>query len=245
MPDPLTPQPLPGVSRVLGVAAGKGGVGKSTVALGLAFALQRQGLKVGFLDADIHGPSLPRLLNINEKPDSDGKTLIPLEVHGLKVMSIGFLIPPEKAAIWRGPMMHHALRQLLWDVRWGALDVLIIDFPPGTGDVPLTLAQQILMEILIVTTAHPLALEDMARAVQMFRTLGVPLVGLIENMSSFQCPCCETDNLLWGEGEVVSQEATRHKILFLGKIPLSPKRQSCLHKPDTFFDHLAQSLSKK
>lgn len=225
MPPPSVPQPLPGVKRILGVASGKGGVGKSTVAFHLALAATQMGKRVGLLDADIHGPSLPFLLGRNEKPDSpDGKTFSPIHAHNLVAMSMGFLVPEGKAAIWRGPMMHHALDQLIFRVNWGELDLLIIDFPPGTGDIPLSLAQKLLFEVVLVSTSQLLALQDVRRGIEMFRKVGVPLLGLIENMATIRCAQCHHETHLWGE-ERVAAEAISQNLPFLGALPLDPRYQ--------------------
>ena len=182
---------LTGVKSVIAVASGKGGVGKSTVAVNLALGLSALGLKVGLLDADIYGPSVPRLLSIKEKPHSDGKTLKPIERYGLKAMSIGFLVNEDTPMIWRGPMVMSALTQMLGDVEWAPLDVLVVDMPPGTGDAQLTLAQRVpLKGAIIVSTPQDLALIDARKGLAMFKTTAVPVLGIIENMSTFFCPHC-------------------------------------------------------
>jgi ATP-binding protein involved in chromosome partitioning len=212
---------LPGVKNVVLVGAGKGGVGKSTVALNIACALARHGAKVGLLDADFYGPSVPVMTGIKRKPHSkDGKVLEPLEAHGLKVMSIGFLIEADQALIWRGPMMHGALMQLVRDVNWGELDYLILDLPPGTGDVPLTVAQQVRASgAVLVTTPQDVALADVVRAKQMFDKLNIPVLGIVENMTQFICPHCGKGTHIFdiGGGRKASELMD---IAFLGEIPL-------------------------
>ncbi|WP_297772486.1 Mrp/NBP35 family ATP-binding protein [uncultured Roseovarius sp.] len=193
-----------GIASLLAVASGKGGVGKSTVAANLAVALARQGRRVGLLDADIHGPSLPRMMGLNARPQSaDGERITPLEAHGVKVMSIGLMLDPAKAVIWRGPMLMGALQQMLSQVDWGVLDVLVVDLPPGTGDVQLTLSQRARPDgAIIVSTPQDVALLDARKAMDMFRTLEVPLLGMIENMSFFKCPDCGHEAHIFGHGGV-------------------------------------------
>jgi len=211
-----------GVDRIIAVGSGKGGVGKSTVASNLAVALARQGRRVGLLDADIYGPSQPRMMGINRRPASpDGKTILPLSAHGVTVMSIGFMLPEEEAVIWRGPMLMGALQQLLTQVRWGELDVLIVDMPPGTGDIQLTLCQRTqLTGAIVVSTPQDVALLDARKALGAFRTLKTPVLGLIENMSSYICPNCGHEAHLFGEGGV-AREAERLGLPLLGALPLS------------------------
>src|SRR5262249_43881953 len=188
---PPRPAGIPGVESVIAVASGKGGVGKSTVAVNLALGLSKLGLKVGLLDADIYGPSVPRLLDIRDKPESDGKKLKPIETLGLKAMSIGFLVKEDEAMIWRGPMVMSALSQMLADVSWEPLDVLVVDMPPGTGDAQLTMAQRVpLKGAVVVSTPQDLALIDARKAITMFTKLKVPVLGIVENMSTFVCPHC-------------------------------------------------------
>ncbi len=211
---------LPGVKNIIAVGSGKGGVGKSTVAANLAAALARSGAKVGLLDADMYGPSVPVLMGIRSQPRVDGKTLIPHEVHGVKLMSIGFLTDDDKPIIWRGPMVGQAIKQLLGDVRWGELDYLLVDLPPGTGDAPLTLIQSIpLSGVVVVTTPQDVALGIATKALQMFRNLRVPILGIVENMSGFHCPNCghETDIFSVGGGRTAAEA---NKVPFLGGIPL-------------------------
>ncbi len=215
------PSGVPGVKAIIAVASGKGGVGKSTTAINLALGLRDLGLKVGVLDADIYGPSLPKLLAIREKPQTIGGTrLKPIERHGLKVMSIGFLIEEETPMIWRGPMVMSALTQMLREVEWGTLDVLVVDMPPGTGDAQLTMAQQVpLAGAVIVSTPQDLALIDARRGVAMFKRVNVPILGVIENMSYFLCPQCGTRSDIFGHGGA-RHEAERLGVPFLGEVPL-------------------------
>lgn len=212
---------IPGVEAIIAVASGKGGVGKSTTAVNLALGLRDLGLKVGVLDADIYGPSLPKLLAIREKPQTiDGKRLKPIERYGLAVMSIGFLIDEETPMIWRGPMVMSAITQMLREVEWGKLDVLVVDMPPGTGDAQLTMAQQVpLRGAVIVSTPQDLALIDARRGVAMFKRVNVPVLGVVENMSYFLCPSCDTRSDIFGHGGA-RHEAERLGVPFLGEVPL-------------------------
>ena len=216
------PKKISGVDRIIAVGSGKGGVGKSTVASNLAVALAREGRRVGLLDADIYGPSQPKMMGIMRRPSSpDGKTIIPLQSHGVTLMSIGFMLDPAKAVVWRGPMLMGALQQMLGQVQWGDLDVLIVDLPPGTGDVQLTLCQRAeVTGSLIVSTPQDVALLDARKAIDMFRTLKAPVLGLIENMSTYVCPNCGHEAHLFGHGGVRA-EAEALGIPFLGEIPLS------------------------
>src|ERR1700752_3013754 len=211
----------PGVGAIVAVASGKGGVGKSTTAINLALGLRDLGMKVGVLDADIYGPSLPKLLAIKEKPQTiDGKRLRPISRDGLTVMSIGFLIEEETPMIWRGPMVISALTQMLREVEWGTLDVMVVDMPPGTGDAQLTMAQQVpLKGAVIVSTPQDLALIDARRGIAMFRRVNVPVLGIVENMSYFQCPECGTRSDIFGPGGA-RREAERLGVPFLGEVPL-------------------------
>ncbi len=212
---------IPGIHSIIAVASGKGGVGKSTTALNLALALRDLGLHVGLLDADIYGPSVPRLTGIRKKPMlNEAKKMVPIVRFGLPLMSIGFLVEEETAMIWRGPMVMSAIRQMLWDVAWGELDVLVVDMPPGTGDAQLTLAQQVpLKGVVIVSTPQDLALIDARRGIAMFDKVSVPTLGIIENMSYFHCPECGTRSDIFGHGGA-RHEAERLKVPFLGEIPL-------------------------
>ncbi|HMF26357.1 MAG TPA: iron-sulfur cluster carrier protein ApbC [Pseudolabrys sp.] len=212
---------IPGVDAVIAVASGKGGVGKSTTAVNLALGLRDLGLKVGMLDADIYGPSLPKLLAIKEKPQTIGGTrLKPIERYGLTAMSIGFLIDEETPMIWRGPMVMSAITQMLREVEWGKLDIMVVDMPPGTGDAQLTMAQQVpLKGAVIVSTPQDLALIDARRGVAMFKRVNVPVLGVVENMSYFVCPSCGTRSDVFGHGGA-RKEAERLGVHFLGEVPL-------------------------
>ncbi|MGA6977913.1 MAG: Mrp/NBP35 family ATP-binding protein [Pseudolabrys sp.] len=212
---------IPGVDAVIAVASGKGGVGKSTTAVNLALGLRDLGLKVGMLDADIYGPSLPKLLAIKEKPQTIGGTrLKPIERYGLTVMSIGFLIDEETPMIWRGPMVMSAITQMLREVEWGKLDIMVVDMPPGTGDAQLTMAQQVpLKGAVIVSTPQDLALIDARRGVAMFKRVNVPVLGVVENMSYFLCPSCGTRSDIFSHGGA-RHEAERLGVPFLGEVPL-------------------------
>ncbi len=212
---------IPGVDAIIAVASGKGGVGKSTTAVNLALGLRDLGLKVGMLDADIYGPSLPKLLAIKEKPQTVGGTrLKPIDRYGLTVMSIGFLIDEETPMIWRGPMVMSAITQMLREVEWGKLDIMVVDMPPGTGDAQLTMAQQVpLKGAVIVSTPQDLALIDARRGVAMFKRVNVPVLGVVENMSYFLCPSCGTRSDIFSHGGA-RHEAERLGVPFLGEVPL-------------------------
>jgi ATP-binding protein involved in chromosome partitioning len=212
---------VPGVGAIIAVASGKGGVGKSTTAVNLALGLRDLGLRVGVLDADIYGPSIPKLFAIKGRPQTRGGTrLIPMDGYGLKVMSIGFLIEEETPMIWRGPMVMSALTQMLREVEWGELDVMVVDMPPGTGDAQLTMAQQVpLRGAVIVSTPQDLALIDARRGIAMFRRVNVPVLGIVENMSYFLCPQCGTRSDIFGHGGA-RHEAERLGVPFLGEVPL-------------------------
>ncbi len=222
------PQPVDGVARIIAVGSGKGGVGKSTVASNLAVALAKQGRRVGLLDADIYGPSLPRMMGISDRPKSpDGKIIIPLMAHGVTCMSIGLMVDPAKAVVWRGPMLMGALQQMLGQVAWthhqadgGPLDVLVVDLPPGTGDVQLTLCQKTqLTGAIVVSTPQDVALIDARKALDMFRSLNTPVLGMVENMSLYICPDCGHEAHLFGHGGVKA-EAAALGLPFLGALPI-------------------------
>jgi ATP-binding protein involved in chromosome partitioning len=210
-----------GVQRILAIGSGKGGVGKSTVSSNLAVALARAGRKVGLLDADIYGPSQPRMMGVNKRPASpDGKTIIPLHAHGVTLMSIGFMMEEGKAVVWRGPMLMGALQQMLGQVEWGELDVLLVDLPPGTGDVQLTLCTKSeLSGAIVVSTPQDVALIDARKAIDMFNTLKTPVLGLIENMSLFVCPDCGSEHEIFGHGGVAA-EAAKMEVPLLGSLPI-------------------------
>ncbi len=212
---------LPQVKAIVAIASGKGGVGKSTTATNIAMALSRMGLKVGLFDADIFGPSMPRMLGITGEPVSpDGQTMMPMENYGVKCMSMGFLVPEDSPIIWRGPMVMGALEQLLRDVHWGELDVMIIDMPPGTGDTQLTMTQRVpLTGAVIVSTPQDIALLDATKGLNMFRKVDVPVLGIIENMSYYICPKCGDEAHIFGHGGAKA-EAARLSADFLGEVPL-------------------------
>jgi len=213
--------PVEGVGAIVAVASGKGGVGKSTTAANLALAMHAQGRRVGLLDADIYGPSVPKLMGLSGKPDLlPGRLLKPMEAHGLKVMSIGFMVDDETPLIWRGPMIDSALTQMLREVAWGTLDVLVVDMPPGTGDAQLTMAQKVpLSGAVIVSTPQDLALIDARKGIAMFRKVDVPVIGIVENMSTFVCPSCGFRCDVFAHGGA-RREAERQGAPFLGEIPL-------------------------
>lgn len=215
----------PGVKNIIAVAAGKGGVGKSTVASNLAVALALDGAKVGLMDADIYGPNQPQMMGVPDHKPFAGEDdkIEPALGHGVKVMSMGFLMEPDKPVIWRGPMLHGAITQFLKDVRWGDLDYLVLDLPPGTGDVQLTLCQTVpLAGAVIVTTPQSIALSDVRKAVAMFKKLNVPILGAIENMSGFVCPHCSKESKIFSEGSAKTLEKS-FGISLLGAVPLDPK----------------------
>jgi ATP-binding protein involved in chromosome partitioning len=212
---------VPGVKSIIAVASGKGGVGKSTTAVNLALAFQANGLSVGILDADIYGPSMPRLLGVTGRPQpASGRILKPLEGYGVKVMSMGFMVEDDTPMIWRGPMVISALTQMLREVAWGDLDILVVDMPPGTGDAQLTMAQQVpLAGAVIVSTPQDLALIDARKGLNMFRRVDVPVLGIVENMSYFCCPSCGHRSEIFGHGGARS-EAEKLGVPFLGEVPL-------------------------
>lgn len=216
------PKLLPGVENIIAVASGKGGVGKSTVSANLAVTLAQQGKRVGLLDADIYGPSMPIMFGIHEKPRSDGQSLAPFVKFGVKIMSLGFMVDSDTPVIWRGPMVMRALEQMLTQVNWGRLDFLIVDLPPGTGDAQLTLTQRVpLSAAVIVTTPQDVALIDARKGLGMFQKVDVPVAGVIENMSGFTCPCCgeEVEIFKKGGGRRIAESLG---VSFLGRIPLDP-----------------------
>ena len=221
-PEPRRPDVLAGVAHVVAVASGKGGVGKSTTAVNLALALRGLGLKVGILDADIYGPSLPTLLGLHGKPRlGAGRKLLPMDAHGLKAMSMGLLVDEETAMVWRGPMVMSAITQMLAEVDWGTLDLLLVDMPPGTGDAQLAIAQGTrLAGAVIVSTPQDLSLIDARRGITMFRKVDVPILGLVENMAHFLCPTCGTEHAIFGQGGARA-EAERLGVPFLGAVPLT------------------------
>lgn len=222
-PKPAAPAAenlLPGVKKIIAVASGKGGVGKSTVAVNLAVALAQSGLAVGLLDADIYGPSVPRMLGASAQPEVRGGRIQPLTAFGLRLMSMGFMVPEDKALVWRGPMIMGAINQMLGQVEWGELDVLVVDMPPGTGDAQLTLAQKARPHgAVIVSTPQDISLLDARRGIKMFEQVGVPVLGIIENMSFFCCPNCGHRAEIFGHGGARA-EAERLSVPFLGEIPL-------------------------
>ena len=216
-------KPVPGVGAVIAVASGKGGVGKSTVAANLALALKHMGLKVGFLDADVYGPSAPKMFGLKGRPDLKNDKIIPVEKFGLKIISMGLMVDTEAPLIWRGPMVGKAIQQFLYDVNWEGLDVLVIDMPPGTGDAQLTLAQHVpLAGVVIVSTPQDLALIDARKGLEMFRTINVPILGIVENMSTFVCPHCGEASHIFSHGGAKATAETLG-VPFLGEIPLDMK----------------------
>ncbi len=216
------PMQLAGVKRIIAVASGKGGVGKSTVSSNLAVALARQGRKVGLLDADIYGPSQPRMMGTTKKPGAspDGERIVPLQAHGVKMMSIGSMVDPKQALIWRGPMLIGALQQLLGQVEWAPLDVLIVDMPPGTGDVQLTMGQKAELDgAIVVSTPQDVALIDARKAINMFEKMNIPVLGMIENMSFYKCPTCGDEAHIFGHGGV-KHEADEMGVPLLAALPI-------------------------
>lgn len=213
-----------GVKHYIAVASGKGGVGKSMVAVNLAAALTAKGLKVGILDADIYGPSVPRMMGVaGQKPELADKKFVPVTAHGIQIMSIGFLVDEGAPVVWRGPMVQKALFQLIFDTAWDDLDVLIIDMPPGTGDVQLTISQKVpLSGAVVVSTPQDIALIDARKGIEMFGKVSVPVLGMIENMSVFLCPECGHESHIFGHGGA-KEEAEKRGVPFLGGIPLTPE----------------------
>ena len=234
-------KPLTSISNIIAIGSGKGGVGKSTTAVNLAIALQREGARVGLLDADIYGPSIPAMLGVKGQPSTDGEKIIPKEAHGLKVMSIGFLVEEDTPMIWRGPMVTSALQQLLNDTLWGPLDYLVIDLPPGTGDIQLTLAQRIpTAGAVIVTTPQDIALLDARKALHMFRKVDVPVLGVVENMSTHICTACGHEEAIFGQGGG-EQMAKDFEIPLLGKLPLAMEIRSSMDAGEPTVSHSPDS----
>ncbi len=220
---PQGPQPLPGVETIIAVGSGKGGVGKTTLAVNLALAMAKLGNKVGLLDADVYGPNVPLMLGINQQPKVLGDNRIePIEAHGLKVISVGLLNPGDKPLIWRGPMLHSIIKQFLGSVVWGQLDYLVVDLPPGTGDVSLSLIQTVpLTGAIVVSTPSDVSLQDARKAIEMFRQMKVDLVGMVENMSYFVCPHCNHEIDVFSRGGA-EKTAKQFDVSFLGNIQLDP-----------------------
>lgn len=221
---PAAPQPLPGVDAIIAVGSGKGGVGKTTLAVNLALALAKLGHKTGLLDADVYGPNVPLMLGTNAQPKVMGENrIIPLDVHGLKVISVGLLNPGDKPLIWRGPMLHSIIRQFLSSVEWGELDYLIVDLPPGTGDVALSLIQTVpLTAAIVVSTPSDVSLQDARKAIEMFRQMKVDIAGMVENMSYFVCPHCQNEIDIFSRGGA-ERTARQFEVDFLGSIQLDPQ----------------------
>jgi ATP-binding protein involved in chromosome partitioning len=221
--QPPAPQPLPGVNNIIAVGSGKGGVGKTTLAVNLAIAMSKLGHKVGLLDADVYGPNVPLMLGTSAQPKVVGDNrLEPLTIHGLKVISVGFLNPGDKPLIWRGPMLHSIIRQFLGSVEWGLLDYLVIDLPPGTGDVALSLIQTVpLTGAIVVSTPSDVSLQDARKAIEMFRQMKVDLVGMVENMSYFVCPHCNHEIDIFSRGGA-EKTASQFGVAFLGSVQLDP-----------------------
>lgn len=242
---PQTFESLQGIKHIIAVASGKGGVGKSTTTVNLAFALTQLGYKVGILDADIYGPSLPTMMGLSDKPDvTADKKLRPVMAYGIACMSIGLLIPVDTPMVWRGPMVQGALMQLLKDVAWGELDVLLIDMPPGTGDVQLSLAQQAsLSGALIVSTPQDIALIDARKGLAMFEKVAVPILGIVENMSVFTCPNCGHESHIFSHGGA-REIAKQLDVAFLGEIPLSLEIRQCADSGQLIQDELSLKIYK-
>ena len=219
--EPQGPQRIPGVDHIIAIASGKGGVGKSTVSSNIACALAQQGRRVGLLDADVYGPSQPRMLGVSGRPASpDGKTILPLRNHGVTMMSIGLMTNEDQAVVWRGPMLMGALQQMLMQVQWGALDVLIVDLPPGTGDVQMTLSQKAHVDgAIVVSTPQDVALLDARKGIDMFKQLNVPILGMVENMSTHVCSNCGHEEHVFGHGGVAA-EAAKLGVPLLAEVPL-------------------------
>lgn len=222
--QPPAPQPLPGIDAIIAVGSGKGGVGKTTLSVNLAIALGKLGHRVGLLDGDVYGPNVPLMLGTNEQPRVMGENQIsPINVHGLKVISVGFLNPGDKPLIWRGPMLHSIIRQFLGSVEWGQLDYLVVDLPPGTGDVALSLIQTVpLTGAIVVSTPSDVALQDARKAIEMFRQMKVDIIGIAENMSYFVCPHCKHEIDIFSRGGA-EKTAQQFDVPFLGSIELDPE----------------------
>ena len=222
-PNPPQPQPLPGVSKIIAVGSGKGGVGKTTLAVNLAVALARMGNKVGLLDADVYGPNVPLMLGSSQAPSVVGENrILPPERYGMKVISVGFLSPGDKPLVWRGPMLHSIVKQFLGQVEWGELDYLIVDLPPGTGDVVISLTQTVpLTGAVIVTTPSDVSLQDARKAIEMFKQVNVDILGIVENMSYFVCPHCQHEIDIFSKGGG-QRTAAQFSVPFLGSIELDP-----------------------
>ena len=221
---PPSPQPLPGVEAIIAVGSGKGGVGKTTIAVNLALALARMGKRVGLLDGDVYGPNVPLMLNARETPKVTGpeNRIIPLEIHGVRMISVGLINPGDKPLVWRGPMLHSVIRQFLQQVDWGQLDVLVVDLPPGTGDVALSLIQTVpLTGAIVVSTPSDVSLQDARKAIEMFRQVKVEILGIVENMSYFVCPHCHNEIDVFSKGGV-ERTAKQFELAFLGSIELDP-----------------------
>ena len=219
--EPKGPQKIPGIDHIIAIASGKGGVGKSTISANLACALAAQGRRVGLLDADVYGPSQPRMIGVSGRPSSpDGKTILPMRNHGVTMMSIGLMTNDDQAVVWRGPMLMGALQQMMTQVQWGALDVLLVDLPPGTGDVQMTLSQKAVVDgAIVVSTPQDVALMDARKGIDMFQQLNVPLLGMIENMSTHICSNCGHEEHTFGHGGVAA-EAAKLGIPLLAEVPL-------------------------
>ncbi len=243
-PRPPTPEAIAGIKHIVVVASGKGGVGKSTVAVNLAVALSQSGLSVGILDADIYGPSLPIMLGISGQPEANDKTLQPMEAFGLKAMSMGMLVPGDTPMIWRGPMVISALTQMLRDVAWGELDVLVVDMPPGTGDAQLTMVQNVPVSgVVIVSTPQEIALIDARKGLAMFAKVGVPVFGIVENMAWLEMPD-GSRNYVFGRGGA-KRTASRLGCAFLGEVPLDPEIRLTSDEGTPIVAHAPESSSAK
>lgn len=246
-------KPLPHIKHIIAVASGKGGVGKSTIAVNLALAFKAEGARVGMLDADIYGPSQPAMLGAVERPILQDKTFTPIERHGIQAMSMGYMIDENTAMIWRGPMVSLAMQQMLHDTKWGELDYLVVDMPPGTGDIQLTLSQKIPVSgVLLVTTPQDLALLDVRRAYEMFRKLNVPILGLVENMSLYHCPQCGHEGKIFGEGGG-RKMAEQYGLALMATVPLDMRIRELtdsgcppvIQEPESHYSNLFRELAKQ